>query len=67
MKFLKITEKDGDFVSYYNFDNIVELTKYEDYDTAENDFRIELKFSNGETLYASTVTAYIEIVEEISL
>ena len=67
MKFLKLTDKDGNFISYYNFDNIVELTKYEDYDATENNFRIELKLSNGETLHASTVTTKIEIVEDISL
>lgn len=71
MKFLKITDKDGDFISYYNLDNIIELTKYEDYekgsDATEDDYRIQFTLTNGETISASTVTTYIEIVEEISL
>lgn len=71
MKFLKITDKDGDFINYYNLNNIVELAKYQDYekgsDATEDDFRIQFTLTNGETISASTVTTYIEIVEEISL
>lgn len=71
MKFLKITDKDGDFINYYNLNNIVELTKYQDYekgsDATEDDFRIQFTLTNGETISASTVTTHIEIVEDVSL
>lgn len=71
MKFLKITDKDGDFINYYNLNNIVELTKYQDYekgsDATEDDFRIQFTLTNGEVISASTVTTYIEIVEDVSL
>lgn len=71
MKFLKITDKDGDFISYYNFDNIINLTKYPNcdkgYGATENDFRIQLKLTNGDVISTSTVAVKIEIVEDISL
>lgn len=71
MKFLKITDKDRDFINYYNLNNIVELTKYQDYekgsDATEDDFRIQFTLTNGEVISASTVTTYIEIVEDVSL
>lgn len=71
MKFLKITDKDGDFINYYNLNNIIELTKYQDYEkgsnATEDDFRIQFTLTNGETISASTVTTHIEIVEDVSL
>lgn len=71
MKFLKITDKDGDFISYYNFDNIISITKYQNYskgsDAKETDFRIEIVSTDGLTISASTVTTHIEIVDDISL
>lgn len=71
MKFLKITDKDGDFINYYNLNNIIELSKYQDYekgsDATEEDYRIEFKLTNEEVISASTVTTHIEIVEDIFL
>lgn len=71
MKFLKITDKGNNFVSYYNFDNIIKLTKYQNCDkgseATEHDYRIVLELVNGSTISISTVTTRIEIVEEISL
>ena len=71
MKFLKITDKDGKIISYYNLNNIINLTKYQNcdkgYGATENDFRIQLKLSNGEVVSTSTVAVKIEIVEDISL